>query len=223
VVLTEDQCKYVWKDVGPVKFPNEMGVKEGDHYKMNPCADKSVPSPNGLTNRERVNLLKLHDTCICRIPEITLPPLDLSPDEYFLGSEVGIIGFPVFERLQRISIQPYALKTILSSRICYPFEIDGKLVGSQRIALGCSVAHGFSGSPVFSTRDGKIIGMIDYVPTSITVEDIKIIKPRLIEGDIRVDYSQGISFAVPSILIQECLDISMKGDWDNPGEQEISR
>ena len=64
---------------------------------------------------------------MCRIPGIPLPSLSLSPDEYIVGSELGIVGFPNFEHLQRLSVQPYVLKTILSSHMRYPFEIENVL------------------------------------------------------------------------------------------------
>lgn len=192
-----DNDKYVWKEVDPIRFSDKIQVND-------------------------VDFGKIHDVCICRIPEITLHPLSLSPNEYFMGSELGIIGFPNFERLQRISIQPYVLRAVLSSNMFYPFEVDGKWVESERIALDCIVGQGFSGSPVFSLRDGKIVGMVDYLPQEIDIADIKITRPSPIEGDVRVQYPGGISFAVPSKLIQKCLEYSLKIDWENPNEQKYT-
>jgi len=186
--------RFEWNEVGPIKFSASIKTGEG-------------------------NFVQTHDVCICHIPEITLRPLRLSPNEYFMGSELGIVGFPNFEHLQRISVQPYVLRTILSSHMLYPFERDGNLIESERIALDCIAGQGFSGSPVFSVRDGKIVGMVDYLPTEMEIADIKITKPALIEGDIRVQYPAGISFAVPSKLIQKCLDYSLKANWENPEEQ----
>ena len=168
-----------------------------------------------------VNFSKSHDICLCRIPEIILPILPLSPDEYFIGSELGIVGFPKFERLQRISVQPYALKAILSSRMMYPFEIDGELVESERIALDCIAGEGFSGSPVFSIRDGKIVGMIDYLPLETDFTDVKIIVPSLFEGNARVQYPGGISFAIPSTIIQKYLLYNSKINWEDPSYQTV--
>jgi hypothetical protein len=172
-----------------------------------------------MIKTENGNFVKTHDVCICNIPEITLPPLSLSPDEYFMGSELGIVGFPNFEHLQRLSVQPYVIKTILSSHMRYPFEIENVLTESQRIALDCIAGEGFSGSPVFSVRDGNIVGMVDYMPTESYIEDLKITSPVLKEENIRVHYAAGISFAVPSKLIQRCLEYALITDWENPGEQ----
>jgi hypothetical protein len=70
---------YEWKEVGKVRYSDKMQNEEG-------------------------NFVQTHDVCICRIPDFILPQLCLSPDEYFMGSELGIIGFPNFEHLQRISV-----------------------------------------------------------------------------------------------------------------------
>ena len=188
--------RFEWKEVGPIKFSDKIKIGGRD-------------------------FVQAHDVCICRIPEITLRPLSLSPNEYFMGSELGIVGFPNCEHLQKISVQPYVLRTILSSHMRYPFERDGNLIESERIALDCIAGQGFSGSPVFSVRDGKIVGMVDYLPTEVDFADIKLTKPAIIEGDVRSQYPAGISFAVPSKLIQKCLDCSLKMDWENPSEQTI--
>jgi len=193
--------RYEWKEVGPIKFSDKIQIGED-------------------------NFAQKHDVCICHIPGIQLPSLSLSPDEYFMGSELGIVGFPNFEHLQRLSVQPYVIKTVLSSHMRYPFELeDGSAVESQRIALDCIAGEGFSGSPVFSVRDGNIVGMVDYLPTESCIEDIKLTRPLLTEGDITVHYAAGISFAVPSKLIQRCLEYALRGDWENPEEQiyEIQR
>lgn len=279
-IASLNKSRYEWREVGPIKFSDKIQI-------------------------DGKNLLKVHDVCICRIPKIILPSLSLSPDEYFMGSELGIVGFPNFEHLQKLSVQPYALKTILSSHMRYPFEIEyvfsfdeipgrdnGKLIDflncrfgidwrkcaifekiddgktikisteknslllklndeeteaileiddgrinkframmendrltiyeikeSERIALDCMAGKGFSGSPVFSIRDGNIVGMVDYLPTELRIEDLKITGTRPIEGDIRVHYAAGISVAVPSKLIQKCLECALKCDWEKSGEQ----
>jgi len=272
--------RYEWLEVGRIKFSDKIQIGEN-------------------------NFIKMHDVCICHIPGILLPSLSLSRDEYILGSELGIVGFPNFEHLQRLSVQPYVLKTILSSHMRYPFEIenvlcldeipgrdngrlmdflagkfgedwgrdakiekidDGRTIKisteknslslrlndekteaileiddgrtykfeaemeddkltiyeikeSERIALDCIAGQGFSGSPVFSVRDGSIIGMVDYLPTESYIEDLKIAKPVPTEGDICVNYAAGISFAIPSKLIQRCLKYALIIDWERPGDQ----
>jgi len=110
------------------------------------------------------------DISICPIPEIRVPPLNLSPDMYIAGKEVGVLGFPTYEYLQKISIQPFLLKSIISDRLFYPLESpedesnDQKRKVFDRLAIGCTVGEGFSGSPVFSLRDGDVVGMIDRTP-----------------------------------------------------------
>ena len=141
--------RYEWNEVGQIKFLDKIQIGEN-------------------------NFVQTHDVCICHIPGIQLPSLSLSPDEYFMGSELGIVGFPNFEHLQKLSVQPYAIKTILSSHMRYPFELDdGTIVESQRIALDCIAGEGLSGSPVFSVRNENIVGMVDYLPTESYIEDLK--------------------------------------------------
>ncbi len=191
--------KYEWNEVEYIRFSDKFEV-------------------NGE------NLVKQNDACICYIPGIFLPPLSLSPDEYFMGSEMGVVGFPNFEHLQQLSVQPYVLKTILSSHMWYPFEIDGKVIKSERIALDCMAGEGFSGSPVFSSRTGDIVGMVDYLPTETYLEDLKMVKPTISEADIRVHYAAGLSFAVPSKLIQRLVKYAVKVDWEglNGQDQKIT-
>jgi hypothetical protein len=182
---------FQWQEVGPIRFSDRIQIGER-------------------------NFTKVHDVCICRIPEIILPPLPLSPNKYFIGRELGIIGFPVFDMLQRVSVQPYAIKTILSSHMMYPFERDGDKFESERLALGCIVGPGFSGSPVFSILDETIVGMVDYLPSEVYFGDIKFMKPFLYEADIRVAMPAGISLAVPSTRIKQCLDYCSKMNWEDP-------
>lgn len=188
---------YEWIEVDPIQFSAKVEV-------------------NGT------NLVTQNDACICRIPDIRLPPLKLSPDQYFLGSELGIIGFPFFERLQKLSVQPYVQRAILSCHMRYPFEKDdGELVESERIALDCMAGKGFSGSPVFSLRDGAIVGMVDYLPTESYIEDLKIKGSLSEEKDVRVHYAAGISFAVPSKTIQNVLNYAIKVNWQDTHEQKL--
>jgi hypothetical protein len=193
-----DGDHFRWKEVGPIRFSDKIEHK-GE------------------------NLALKDDACICRVPGINLRPLELSPDEYFIGSELGIIGFPFFERLQTHSVQPYVQRAILSCHMRYPLERDdGKLAESERIALDCMAGIGFSGSPVFSIRDGRVVGMVDYLPSESYIEDLKIRYPACEERDIRVHYAAGISFAVPSKTIQKFLNGSMQMDWQKPGDQAIT-
>lgn len=188
---------FEWQEVEPIRFSNLIKIGES-------------------------NFPKVHDVCICYIPEADLPPLPLSPNKYFIGRELGIIGFPFFDKLQRISVQPFAIKTILSSHMLYPFEREGNNFESERLALGCIIGPGFSGSPVFSIQDGTIVGMVDYLPPEIYFGDIKFKEPHLYEADIRVPIPAGISLAIPSTRIQQCLDYCSKMNWEDPDLQKYS-
>ena len=253
--------KFEWREVGKYKFTTDIVRDDKPHE----------------------NLAKGHDVCFCLIPDVNLKELPLSPDKYFMGTELGILGFPLFENLQKETVQPYAIKTILSCYMKYPFEREKDTFVSERLALGCIVGEGFSGSPVFSVRDGKIVGMVDYVPPEIDLADIKLPKltllvgddtgdrkvkrlalliedetgrqtikdpallvednmgnikikkaPALVEddtGDIKVSwegtvcvrYPAGISFAVPSKLIQHYLDPCLKGEWIGKNYQKYTK
>lgn len=152
------------------------------------------------------NFAEMHDICFCRIPDVHLPSLPLST-EYFIGSELGILGFPLFENLQKITVQPYAIKTILSCYTKYPLEQeDGTFNISERLAMGCILGEGFSGSPVFSIRDGKVIGMVDYVPPEVSLSDIKLTKLALLVED----YTRDKKIKRLALLIE-----------DDTGEQKI--
>jgi hypothetical protein len=162
-----------------------------------------------------VNFSEKHDACICKVPGIKIQSLQLSGDTFRLASEVGIMGFPTFGKLQTESIQPYVLKTIISSSVMYPFNRNDKTIISPRLALGCVIGGGFSGSPVISLRDGLVVGMIDYLPTEVEIMDLKLTKPNLVEGDMRLQYPAGISLAIPSVYIKSNLDIALKHETNS--------
>ncbi len=135
---------------------------------------------------EEINLTEDDDICIIGIPGIKIPKLPLFNGKvpgvvaYEMGSEVMIIGFPVFFDLQEKNFfMPYVLKTIISCSMPYSFERkEGKAL-SRRLALGCIVGYGFSGSPVISIKNGSVVGMIDYTPNEKEFVDIKFKKPNL--------------------------------------------
>ncbi len=167
---------------------------------------------------QETNLTERDDCCIIGIPGIKVPilplfksSLSLGKDQisYEIGSEVMIIGFPVFVDHQKNFIMPYVLKTIISSSMPYLFDRNGRKILSPRLALGCIVGSGFSGSPVISMKEGSIVGMIDYTPIETDVIDLKIKKPQLVEGDMRLVYPAGITFAIPSMIIKRDLDIAL--------------
>lgn len=113
---------------------------------------------------------------ISRISGVQVPSLVLSSEaesKSIWGSEVGICGFPTGCNLQDTSLQPFLIKTIISGAPLYKFKRLVKENGrnslkdviSPRYAFGCSIAAGFSGSPMFSIRDdGLVMGMIDWMP-----------------------------------------------------------
>jgi hypothetical protein len=164
---------------------------------------------------------EIHDACILRVSGIKIPSLPffksslrLGDDHisYEIGSEVMIIGFPIFDEFPTNSIMPYILKTIISSSMPFSFNRSGKNFSSPRLALGCIVGGGFSGSPVISIEDGSVVGMIDYTPFETSVIDVKLNKPSQIEGNVRLEYPAGITFAIPSMIINRNLDFIL--DWE---------
>lgn len=178
---------------------------------------------------EEINLTENDDICIIGIPGIKIPKLNLfkGPNlhrlkgipgrgvSYALGSEVMIIGFPVFFDLQEENVfMPYVLKTIISSSMAFSFEREGRKALSRRLVLGCIVGGGFSGSPVISIKEGSVVGMIDYTPNEKEVMDIKLKKPNLVEGDVDLRYPAGITFAIPSITIEEQLNVILNPEMN---------
>lgn len=175
-----------------------------------------------LYEQGQINITKMDDACIIGIPGIKIPSIPLfkgknipnfkgNPDEcvaYELGNEVMIVGFPVFVDLQTNYIAPYILKTIISCSMPVLFERDSKnRTPSPRLALGCIIGSGFSGSPVISIKEGSVIGMIDYTPYETELMDLKINKPRPIEGNVDLRYPAGVTFAIPSIVIKRSLNV----------------
>lgn len=179
------------------------------------CKDISSWKISFLKLYDDIEYVRRHDLCIIKIDSVEIPPLCVSSVNPRLGSEVAIIGFPTFDKLQKGSIQPYIIKSIISSSLYYPFEINGgeREVISERIALGSTIGMGFSGSPVISVKDAKVVGMIDYVPPEMDICDIKIKcssnKPIIFEGDAWVGYPAGICLAIPALRIGECLDLAL--------------
>lgn len=165
-----------------------------------------------LKGNADLEYVKQHDVCMCIPGDLKIPPLRISSDKLTLGREVAIIGFPTIERLQRIAIQPFIMRSIISSILNYKFEkeTDGKTAISERIAIACDVGGGFSGGPVISSKDGKVVGMIDYLPSEIDIVDIKLTKSEYgpIEGDVRHSYPAGISLAVPAMRIKQCFGLA---------------
>lgn len=125
------------------------------------------------------------DVCVYRIVGIGIPPLQLqASDRWLLGSEVGVIGFPLGRYLQGERIRPFVYRTFIAGG--FERKITPESVVPS-LALGTSLAGGFRGGPVFSAKDGEVLGMVSS----------KVLEPDT-EGRA---WPAGISLAiVPSII-----------------------
>lgn len=134
--------------------------------------------------------LEEHDVCIYRIIGVAVPPLHLqASDQFPYGSEVGVIGFPMGSILQGEVLRPYVAKTTIAGGLEWPLS-DG--TSSGRLALGTAFAQGFSGSPVFSAKDGEVIGMV---------------ASKILETDQSdQQWPAGISLAVVPTLLRHALE-----------------
>jgi hypothetical protein len=160
------------------------------------------------------------DICVFQLPDsgISVPSLNIS-ENCILGSEVGVLGFPTDSNLQIGSIQPFVVKTIISSMLNYRFrniatkDEEGNPVTTDldlpRLALGHQLASGFSGSPVYSIQEnGAVLGVVDYTPF---VEDefykkIKSEEGRSRDERIYAQYPSFTSFAIPAKIIKSNLE-----------------
>jgi S1-C subfamily serine protease len=137
-----------------------------------------------------------HDLCVFRLIDVAIPPLALHHDDSFnLGAEVGVIGFPMGNKLQGDVLRPYVIKSIISGALEYTMQDDTK---TPQVALGTLISNGFSGGPVFSTTDGKVMGMVRSQ------------KYERDEGDPKsfVKMPAGISLAiVPSLIAKGMHDL----------------
>jgi hypothetical protein len=202
-----------------------LRTKKGDSFEWKWYKLTEMPIRHTYWNYEDICIYQFDG--ISKIPGAQVPPLVLSSDaesKSILGSEVGICGFPTSGNLQDISLQPFLIKTIISGTPLYKFKRLVKENGrdslkdviSPRYALGCSIAAGFSGSPMFSIRDdGLVLGMMDWMPveedeweSKFTVKEIKSENisvgkspSKCLEGSIRGHYPMGFSFAIPTMRI----------------------
>lgn len=160
------------------------------------------------------------DLSVFQLPDsgIAVPSLNIS-EKCNLGAEVGVLGFPTDSNLQVGSIQPFVVKTIISSVLDYKFtnietkDDDGNLVKEDRLlprlALGHQLASGFSGSPVYSIQEeGTILGVVDYTPY---IEDEFYKKTRDEDGrsrdeSIYAQYPSFTSFAIPGKIIKSNIE-----------------
>ena len=98
------------------------------------------------------------DICIYQMTNIATQVLLLTSEVKF-GEDVGIIGFPLGNRLQGDTIRPIVLKSIISG-----FFEPSNRKQARKLIIGTTVAGGFSGSPVFSAKTGRVVGMISSIP-----------------------------------------------------------
>jgi S1-C subfamily serine protease len=128
-----------------------------------------------------------HDLFVFRLVDVSIPPLALHrEDAWDMGAEVGVIGFPMGNTLQAEGnmLQPYILKTIVSGAVRYT---TGEGTRTPQLALNTLIASGYSGGPVFSAKDGSVVGMV---------------RSQLTEGE-GIRMPNGITFAVvPSTIRQ---------------------
>jgi hypothetical protein len=164
-------------------------------------------SPNLISGNPDEDFAETHDISLCRIPGIHVPPLTLSDNKYIYGAEVGILGFPNYEHFQKIHPQPSILKTVISGELIYPLETLNGQAKADRLALGCVTGHGFSGSPVFSAENGRIVGMHDYAPIENDIWMKRERTPRCMDSDLYVEYPGGISFAIPSTRLRQAINL----------------
>jgi len=157
----------------------------------------------------RGDFIETHDISLCKIPGISIPPVDFSDNNYIYGAEVGILGFPNYEYLQRLDPQPIVLKTIVSGHLVYPLETGNGQATADRLVLGCVTGHGFSGSPVFSVEGGHIVGMLDYAPIENYIWTLTEMDRQQPDRDteIHINHPGGLSFAVPSSRLLQSITI----------------
>ncbi len=153
-----------------------------------------------------------------------LPSLFISSGKVSLGADVAIIGFPTFDSLQRVENTPYVKKSIISSALRYPFNTDAEEFISERIAIDGDLGDGFSGSPVISIKDFKVVGIIDYSPVEMsegTAKMDKTSKTPPLEGIAAVAYPCGITLAIPAVRINQYLDLVENMDRSRVVEMNI--
>lgn len=133
-----------------------------------------------------------HDICVFRLIDVAIPPLALKHENIFdLGAEVGVIGFPMGNKLQGDTLRPFVIKTNISGALEFTMSDGTK---TPQVALGTLIANGFSGGPVFSSKDGSVVGMV---------------RSHLMEGGPReIKMPAGISLAIaPSGIVQGMHDL----------------
>lgn len=141
-----------------------------------------------------------HDLAVLRIQH-RLPALDLArPELVREGTEVVFTGFPIAEVL---GLYPVTHRGMISSitPVAIPAPASN-LLSSEKIMrlrnpkmvyqLDATAYPGNSGSPVFDTGTGEVIGVINMVHIKETKEDI-LSKPS------------GVAYAIPVQLIHQLL------------------
>lgn len=131
---------------------------------------------------------KRNDVCIYRAIGVPVPPLHLFHEEtYPLGSEVGVIGFPMGNLLQGKIIRPFWSKTIIAGGLELKREDETE---TPILALDSAYAGGFSGSPVFLATNGQVVGML---------------ASKTLENESEQLWPSGISLAIPAEVLRPVL------------------
>lgn len=143
-----------------------------------------------------------HDLALLKIDGEALPPLELANTEYaregeyfaFTGFPIGaVLGlYPATHRGMISAITPIAipvsnmnsLDAAMIKRLSNPFNI---------YQLDATAYPGNSGSPLYDTYDGRVVGVINMVYVKETKEKV-------------LERPSGISYAIPVRYIVELLE-----------------
>lgn len=145
---------------------------------------------------------KEHDLAVLNIPGPPLPTLILAnSDAVQEGQEIGFTGFPIGGAL---GFSPVTHHGIISSitPIALPSgnskQLNGKLIHKLKgdvfniFQLDATAYPGNSGSPVFDSQSGEVIGIINMVFIKSTKE-------------AALSNPSGISYAIPSKYLKSLL------------------
>ena len=162
------------------------------------------------TNNEEVQLRhaqliirdKEHDLAVLKIEGSPLPALTLTNSDMAQeGQEIGFTGFPIGGAL---GFSPVTHRGIISSitPIALPSgnsqQLNGKLIHKLKgnvfniFQLDATAYPGNSGSPVFNSQSGEVIGIINMVFIKSTKE-------------AALSNPSGISYAIPSTYLKSLL------------------
>ena len=155
-----------------------------------------------LRQAQLINRDKEHDLAVLRIEGPPLPALALAnSDSVREGQEVGFTGFPIGGAL---GFSPVTHRGIVSSitPIALPSgnsqQLNAKLINKLKggvfniFQLDATAYPGNSGSPVFNSASGEVIGVINMVFIKSTRE-------------AALSNPSGISYAIPAAYLKALL------------------